>query len=187
MSIERSFPPCKRKKLSKKSWWMLSRYRVIQILRPVFSYPPYHWYAFQDFYELLWRGDWFFSFRTRNTSGSAKPTNHKLEIRYPYTFYARRFVSIAGVIAIHLYFAFCNYIGAAKREEGRRRRRRSKKNSKKKKEEDPCSFLRWLWIYSWIEERFTLHVGTHYSYGSEKTNANVVMLRHVKGEDLDVR
>lgn len=86
------------------------------------------------FYELLWRGDWFFSFRTRNTSGSAKLTNHKLEIRYPYTFYARRFVSIAGVIAIHLYFAFCNYIGAAKREEGRRRRRRrSKKKFEKKK------------------------------------------------------
>lgn len=187
MSIERSFPLCKRKKLSKKSWWMLSRYRVIQILRPVFSYPPYHWYAFQDFTSCFEEetGSSRFEHGTRPARPSQRIINSKSDIRTHFTLaVSSRSLALSRYICI-LHFVITS---ERRKEEGRRRRRRrSKKNSKKKKEEDPCSFLRWLWIYSWIEERFTLHVGTHYSYGSEKTNANVVMLRHVKGEDLDVR
>lgn len=148
------------------------------------------------FYELLWRGDWFFSFRTRNTSGSAKPTNHKLETRYIRTHFALDVSSRSLTLSLDT-FVFCilQLHAAAKEGDGgrkrgggedRRRIRKKKKKNSKKRSVFFSSFVmnifmnrRTFYITHWLV--YTLLVR------KRKTNANVVMLRHVKGEDLDVR
>lgn len=133
MSIERSFPPCKRKKLSKKSWWMLSRYRVIQILRPVFSYPPYHWYAFQDFTSCFEEetGSSRFEHGTRPARPSQRIINSKSDIRTHFTLaVSSRSLALSRYICI-LHFVITSERRKEKREgeeeEDRRRIRKKKK------------------------------------------------------------
>lgn len=135
MSIERSFPPCKRKKLSKKSWWMLSRYRVIQILRPVFSYPPYHWYAFQDFTSCFEEetGSSRFEHGTRPARPSQRIINSKSDIRTHFTLaVSSRSLALSRYICI-LHFVITSERRKEKREaEEEEDRRRIRKKKKKK-------------------------------------------------------
>lgn len=135
MSIERSFPPCNRKKLSKKSWWMLSRYRVIQILRPVFSYPPYHWYAFQDFTSCFEEetGSSRFEHGTRPARPSQRIINSKSDIRTHFTLaVSSRSLALSRYICI-LHFVITSERRKEKREgeeeEDRRRIRKKKRRS----------------------------------------------------------